>query len=69
MLSLKTTLDALERARSRRRELKRLIRNLIEQYRLVKREEEMHKKRAEALLQDREYSAVMDTITTDKHSE
>jgi len=69
MPSLETTLDALERAKRRRKELNRLIKNLIEQYRLVKREQEMHEKRAQALIQEREYSGCMDTIMTDKPSE
>jgi hypothetical protein len=38
------------------------MKNLIEQYRLVKKEEAMHEKRAEALIQEREYSGYTDTI-------
>ncbi|MGO9569914.1 MAG: response regulator [Desulfomonilaceae bacterium] len=67
--SLETTLDDLKRARRWKKELKRLIKNLIERYRVAKREEEMHKKRARTLLQEREYSGYLDTIITDKPSE
>jgi hypothetical protein len=69
MDGLKTTLDSLKRARRRRKDLKRLINNLIEQYRLVKREEELHEKRAKILIREREYSAYLDTIKMDKPSE
>jgi hypothetical protein len=62
MSSLETTLDALKKARRRKKDLKRLMKNLIEQYRLVKKEEQMHEKRAEALIQEREYSGYTDTI-------
>jgi hypothetical protein len=62
MSSLETTLDALKKARRRKKDLKRLMKNLIEQYRLVKKEEAMHEKRAEALIQEREYSGYTDTI-------
>lgn len=62
MPSLETTLDALKKARRRKKELKKLIKNLIEQYHLVKREEEMHVKQARALIQEREYSGFTDTI-------
>ncbi len=42
--------------------LQRMIINLTEQYQLVKREEELHVKRARALIQEREYSGFTDTI-------
>ena len=66
MPSLETTLDALERVRRRKKELKRSIKDLIEQLRLVKREEEMHTKRARALIQEHEYSGSTDTIKLDE---
>jgi hypothetical protein len=69
MDGLKTTLDSLKRARRRRKDLKRLIKNLIAQYRLVKREEEMHEKRVKTLVREREYSAYLDTIKMDEPSE
>ncbi|MGO9572122.1 MAG: hypothetical protein ACLP5H_31760 [Desulfomonilaceae bacterium] len=65
MDGLQASLDALERARSRKRELKGLIRNLAEQYRLVKEEMEMHKKRAEALIHEHEYVGYLDTTKLD----
>jgi hypothetical protein len=69
MDGLKTTLDSLKRARRRKKDLKRLIKNLIAQYRLVKREEEMYEKRVKTLVREREYSAYLDTIKMDKTSE
>jgi len=69
MPSLETTLDALERARRRKKDLKRQLKNLIEQLRLVQKEEEMHTKRARALIQEREYSGFTDTIKLDEYPE
>ncbi len=66
MDTVKVSLDALERAKRRRKELKRLIKNLIEQYRLLKKEEDMHTKRARALIQEHEYSGSTDTIKLDE---
>jgi hypothetical protein len=62
MPSLQTTLDALEEARSKKRDLRKQIKDLVEQYRLVKQEEEIHTKRARALIQEYEYSGFTDTI-------
>ena len=67
MPSLETTLDDLKRARRRKKDLKRQLKNLIEQLRLAKREEEMHTKRARALIQEREYSGFTDTIKLDEY--
>jgi len=67
MPSLETTLEDLERARSRKQDLKRQLKKLIEQLRLAKREEEMHTKRARALIQEREYSGFTDTIKLDEY--
>jgi hypothetical protein len=69
MPSLETTLDALERARHRKKDLKRLMKNLIEQDRLVRKEEEVHTKRARALIQEHEYSGYTDTIKLDEPPE
>jgi len=66
MLSLETTLEALDRARRRKKDLKRQLKNLMEQLRLAKQEEEMHTKRARALIQEHEYSGYTDTIKLDK---
>jgi len=66
MPSLETTLEDLERARRRKKELKRQLKNLIEQLRLAKKEEEMHTKRARALIQQHEYSGFTDTIKLDE---
>ena len=69
MPSLKTSLDALKKVRRRKKDLKRKLKNLIEQLRLAKKEEEMHTKRARALIQEREYSGFTDTIKLDEYPE
>jgi hypothetical protein len=66
MNGLKTALDSLKKAKKRKKDLKRLIKNLIAQYRLVQREEAMHEKRVKTLVREREYSAYLDTIKMDK---
>jgi hypothetical protein len=66
MPSLETTLEDLERARRRKRDLKRQLKKLIEQYRLAKLEEEIQIKRARALIQEHEYSGFTDTIRLDE---
>jgi|GEM_PF-5893297 hypothetical protein len=66
MPTLETTLEDLERARRRKKDLKRQLKNLVEQLRLAKREEEMHTKRARALIQEHEYSGFTDTIKLDE---
>jgi len=66
MPSLETTLAALDSARRRKKNLKRQLKNLIEQLRLAKQEEEMHTKRARALIQEHEYSGYTDTIKLDE---
>jgi hypothetical protein len=66
MHSLQATLDALEKARTRKQELKDLLRNLTEQCRLVKQEVKMHEKRLEAMMREREYVEYLDTLRLDQ---
>jgi len=66
MPALESTLEDLERARRRKKDLKRQLKNLVEKLRLAKREEEMHTKRARALIQEHEYSGFTDTIKLDE---
>ena len=67
MPNVETTLEDLEKARRRKKDLKRQLKNLLEQLRLAKKEEEMHTKRARALIQEREYSGFTDTIKLDEY--
>jgi hypothetical protein len=66
MHSLQATLDALEKARTRKQELKELLKNLTEQCRLVKQEVKMHEKRVEAMMREREYVEYLDTLRLDQ---
>lgn len=62
MGDLDNSLKALEQAARRKKELKRLMEILHEEYKLVKAEIEIHKERIEKLMSAKEYSAYLDTI-------
>jgi hypothetical protein len=62
MGDLDISLKAVEQALRRKKELRKLIEILLEEYKLVKVEIEMHKERIEKLMAAKEYSAYLDTI-------
>jgi len=65
MGDLDMVLKAVEQARSRKKELRKLIEVLYEEYKLVKKEIDMHEKHIEKLMSAKEYSAYLDTIQLD----
>jgi hypothetical protein len=62
MGDLDISLKAVEQAVRRKKELKKLLEVLFEEYKLVKAEIELHKERIEKLMAAKEYSAYLDTI-------
>lgn len=62
MGDLDISLKAVDQALRRKKELKKLIEILLEEYKVVKTEIEMHKERIEKLMAAKEYSAYLDTI-------
>ncbi len=69
MGDLDISLKAVEQAVKRKKELKKLIEVLFEEYKLVKVEIELHKERIEKLMAAKEYSAFIDTIELDSSLE
>jgi hypothetical protein len=65
MGDLDESLKAVAEARRRKKELRRLLEVLYEQYKLVKTEIKLHEERIENLMSTREYSAYLDTIKID----
>jgi predicted nucleic acid-binding Zn-ribbon protein len=59
------TLAALETAKKRRNQLRRLIENLVRQYKLVKKEITFHENRVEALVKETEFSGYLDTVNVE----
>jgi hypothetical protein len=62
MEQLDTLLKAVEQARRRKKELKKLIEVLFDEYKLVKTEVRMHEQQIEELMQEKEYSEYLDTL-------
>lgn len=65
MSEFEDTLAALEAAKKRKKDLKRLMANLVEQYKLVKKEIAAHEKRVKALVKETELSGYLDTLKVD----
>jgi hypothetical protein len=65
MGELNRSLKAVEQAARRKKELKRLIEVLYDEYKLVKIEMKLHQERIEKLMSAKEYSAFLDTIQID----
>ena len=59
------TLEALEAAKKRRKELKRLMENLMKQYELVKAEIAYYEKRVKALVKESELCGYLDTVNVE----
>jgi hypothetical protein len=69
MGDLDASLKAAENARRRKRELRRLLEVLYQEYQLVKTEIKLHEAHIEELMSAREYSAYLDTLRLDKSLE
>ncbi|MBI5570306.1 MAG: hypothetical protein HY914_10215 [Desulfomonile tiedjei] len=59
------TVTALEAAKNRRNQLRRLIENLVRQYKLVKKEITLHETRVEALCKETEFCGYLDTVNVE----
>lgn len=65
MKDFEDSLTAVKQAIRRKKELKKLIGVLFDEYKLVKAEIRMHKERIEKQMCAKEYSAFLDTIEVD----
>jgi hypothetical protein len=62
MTNLEEVMEALEKAKKRRKEIKKLVGVLVKEYDLLKKEIELHQKHVNRLVREKEYSQFLDTV-------
>jgi hypothetical protein len=62
MGNLDQTVDALEKAKRRRKEIKKLVETWVKEYNLIKKEIELLQKQVSMIVREKEYSQFVDTV-------
>ena len=62
MGNLDQAVDALEKAKKRRKEIKKLVEIWVKEYNLVKKEIELLQKQVSSIVREKEYSQFVDTV-------